>query len=86
MDQFTLAALLFATLPAGNLLLGLHPLSETLARGDWVRAWFDLGLLALGLGLGAIAWKVARHRAPPPRLRTLHRRPAAEAVPAKAGS
>lgn len=85
-DQFTLAALLFATLPAGNLLLGLRPLPETLARGDWVRAWFDLGLLALGLGLGAIAWKVARHRAPPPRLRTLHRRPAAEAVPAKAGS
>ncbi|UPG73419.1 PepSY domain-containing protein [Roseomonas gilardii subsp. gilardii] len=85
-EQFTLAALLFAALPVGNLLLGQRPLTETLAAGDWVRVWFDLGLLALGLGLGAIAWKVARHQATPPRRRAAQRRPTAEALPAEAGS
>ena len=44
---------------------GLHPhgyLLASLSNGDVVRTCFDLGLLFCGALLGALAWKVARHR------------------------
>jgi uncharacterized iron-regulated membrane protein len=65
-DQLALAALLFALLPALNLLATRRHLGVTLAEGDWVRAGFDLGLLAIGAALGAVAWAVARAGAAAP--------------------
>ena len=59
-EQLGLAALLFALLPLLNLLVTRRHLGITLAEGDWVRASFDLGLLAIGAALGATAWMVAR--------------------------
>lgn len=63
-EQLGVGALGFALLPLLNMLLGEPSLLTTLAEGDRVRAWFDLGLLGCGAGLAALAWKVARHRAP----------------------
>ncbi|RZA29134.1 MAG: PepSY domain-containing protein [Proteobacteria bacterium] len=60
-DQFLAGALMFALLPALNLLTTRRHLGITIAHGDWVRAGFDLGLLVIGAILAAIAWKVARY-------------------------
>ena len=65
-DQLGLAAALFALLPALNTLTTQRHLGVTLVEGDWVRAGFDLGMLALGAALGAAAWAVARRRAAGP--------------------
>ncbi|SDB74042.1 PepSY-associated TM helix domain-containing protein [Belnapia rosea] len=59
-EQLGLGALLFGLLPLLNLLVTRRHLGITLAEGDWIRAGFDLGLLAIGGALGAIAWMVAR--------------------------
>jgi uncharacterized iron-regulated membrane protein len=82
-EQFAAGALGFALLPVLNALVTEQHLPATLARGDWVRAWFDLGLLACGLLLGLLAWKVARHRpsGPLPRHAVPASRSLAEAAP-----
>lgn len=66
-EQFAAGALAFALLPVLNVLVTDKHLAATLAQGDWVRVWFDLGLLGCALLLGALAWKVARRQpaAPP---------------------
>ncbi len=60
-DQFLAGALMFALLPALNLLTTRRHLGITIANDDWVRAGFDLGLLVIGAILAAIAWKIARY-------------------------
>ncbi|MCK8784096.1 PepSY domain-containing protein [Roseomonas sp. NAR14] len=61
-EQFAAGALLFGLLPLLNALTTTTHLGVTLPAGDWGRAGFDLGLLAIGLALAAIARIVARHR------------------------
>ena len=63
-DQTALAALLFALLPALNAATTDRHLGRSLAAGDWGMAGFDLGLLATGAALGAIAWRLARRPGP----------------------
>lgn len=63
-DQFTLAAVLFLLLPVLNLLTTQRHLGITVAAGDWVRAGFDLGLLAIGAAFGLLAWVTARPAVP----------------------
>ena len=58
--QFTMAALLFALLPALNALTTDTHLGETLARGNWVYAGFDLTMLGLGALLAVVAWHTGR--------------------------
>jgi uncharacterized iron-regulated membrane protein len=77
-EQFALGAAAFALLPVLNLLLTQRHLAASLRAGDWVRFWFDLGLLGCAAVLGFLAWKVARHKA------GSHARPAAARQPAKA--
>jgi len=61
-EQFALGAAAFALLPVLNVAVTERHLLASLLGGDAVRAWFDLGLLACGGLLGALAWKVSRHR------------------------
>lgn len=67
-EQFAAGALAFASLPLLNLALTQRHLGATLAAGDWVRAGFDLGLLAVAALLGLLAWRMGRP-APAPRMR-----------------
>jgi uncharacterized iron-regulated membrane protein len=64
-EQFAAGALMFALLPVLNALVTQRHLLATLAEADWVRAWFDLGLLSCAMLLGWLAWKVAHHRPVP---------------------
>lgn len=80
-EQFALGAAAFALLPVLNLLLTQRHLGASLMAGDWVRFWFDLGLLGCAAVLGFLAWKVARHPATAARGRA-----AAVARPARAAS
>ncbi|WP_043834918.1 PepSY-associated TM helix domain-containing protein [Muricoccus aerilatus] len=68
-EQFAAGALAFALLPLLNALVTRRHLLTTLSEGDHVRAAFDLGLLGCALLLGALAWKVARHRPTPASIR-----------------
>lgn len=58
--QFTVAALLFASLPLLNALTTETHLGITLALGNWVYAGFDLTMFGLGTLFGLIAWHAAR--------------------------
>jgi uncharacterized iron-regulated membrane protein len=60
-EQLAAGAAIFALLPLLNALATERHLLATLTQGDWVRAWFDLGLLACAALLAGLAWKVARH-------------------------
>ena len=68
-EQFALGGLLFALLPVVSLVTTRRHLGVSLLQGDWLYAGFELGLLAIGIALGGIAWRVARRRAPVPRAR-----------------
>ncbi|ABA72670.1 PepSY domain-containing protein [Pseudomonas fluorescens] len=59
-EQLTLAALLFTTVPLLNALTTAHHLGVTLAQKDWALAGFDLTCLAAGLLLAWAAWKMQR--------------------------
>jgi uncharacterized iron-regulated membrane protein len=65
-EQFAAGAVAFALLPVLNAIVTQRHLLATLAAGDWVRAWFDLGLLGCAALLATLAWKVARHKKAPP--------------------
>lgn len=61
-EQFALSSAAFALLPVLNGVVTERHLLASLSNGDLVRTCFDLGLLFCGGLLGALAWKVARHR------------------------
>ncbi|AZE82459.1 iron-regulated membrane protein [Pseudomonas orientalis] len=61
-EQLSLGALLFVTLPLINALTTPYHLGASLMSGDWAMAGFDLTCLASGLFLAWAAWKM-RHRA-----------------------
>lgn len=63
-EQLSLGALLFATVPVLNALTTSTHLGHSLVGGDWTRAGFDLTCLATGLLLGWAAWKMQRTVAP----------------------
>ncbi|MFT3801842.1 MAG: PepSY-associated TM helix domain-containing protein [Burkholderiaceae bacterium] len=63
-EQFGLAAVLFATLPLLNAATGGAGLSTSLMRGQWAIAGFDLAMLALAAVHGCIAWRLLRPAKP----------------------
>lgn len=59
-EQLSLAALLFGTLPLLNALTTPYHLGSSLIEGDWAMAGFDLACLVSGLFLAWAAWKMQR--------------------------
>ncbi|MCK9563651.1 MAG: PepSY domain-containing protein [Bacteroidales bacterium] len=62
MEQFCLAALLFAALPVLNPLTGGAGLVSSLGHRQWPVAGFDLAAIVLALLHGAVAWHLWRKR------------------------
>ncbi|WP_347329887.1 PepSY-associated TM helix domain-containing protein [Marinimicrobium locisalis] len=56
-EQLTVAALAFSALPILNALTTDRHLAHSLATDDWVFVGFDLTVLAIGVALGAAAWR-----------------------------
>ncbi|MBA1431232.1 PepSY-associated TM helix domain-containing protein, partial [Pseudomonas orientalis] len=59
-EQLSLGALLFVTIPLLNALTTPYHLGASLMSGDWAMAGFDLTCLASGLLLAWAAWKMQR--------------------------
>ncbi|WP_036187999.1 PepSY-associated TM helix domain-containing protein [Marinimicrobium agarilyticum] len=59
-EQLVVAALAFSALPILNALTTDRHLVQSLTTGDWVFAGFDLTVLAIGVPLGATAWRMHR--------------------------
>lgn len=59
-EVLALGALAFGLLPLLNALTTERHLGVTVPAGDWGLAGVDLGLLGMGLLLGAIAWRLGR--------------------------
>ena len=76
-EQFAAGALLFALLPLLDAVVTERHLLASVLQGDWVRAGFALGLLAVAALLATAAWFVHRHKAAAPPAR----RAAATAAP-----
>ncbi|MCO7469758.1 PepSY domain-containing protein [Stenotrophomonas maltophilia] len=76
-EQFALAAILLALLPALTAFTTPHPLWRTLGAGDWAWAGADLTLLALAMLHAYIGWRTWRFT---PKAR----RPRASAAPQSA--
>ncbi|MGY3023852.1 putative iron-regulated membrane protein [Pseudomonas lurida] len=73
-EQLSVGALLFVTIPLLNALTTSSHLGVSLATGDWAMAGFDLTCLASGVFLAWAAWKMQHRTAPAPkaeRARTL---------------
>ncbi len=66
-EQLSLGALLFVSIPLLNALTTSHHLGVSVARGDWAMAGFDLTCLASGVFLGWAAWKMQHRAAPQPK-------------------
>ncbi|MFC4166984.1 PepSY-associated TM helix domain-containing protein [Teichococcus aestuarii] len=76
-EQLAAGAAGFLLLPVLNAISTGRHLLATLEDGDMVRAGFDLGLLACGVMLAGLCWKVVRRRpAPAPSGRTARQAPA----------
>ena len=45
-----------------HLVLGIHHVNETAARGQWI--WWDIGFLAIGLLLALVGWALVRSGRP----------------------
>ncbi|MEO6680014.1 MAG: PepSY-associated TM helix domain-containing protein, partial [Pseudomonas sp.] len=59
-EQLTLAAVLFGTVPLLNAMTSPYHLGVSLRQGDWAMAGFDLTCLGSGLFLAWAAWKMQR--------------------------
>jgi len=66
-EQLSVGALLFATVPLLNAITTDHALGVSLARGDWAMAGFDLTCLGSGVFLAWAAWKMHHRTAPQPK-------------------
>jgi uncharacterized iron-regulated membrane protein len=62
-EEFSLAAALYGSLPIVNALTTERHLGATLPARDWVLAGFDLTMLAFGIGFAAVAWRLQRQTA-----------------------
>jgi uncharacterized iron-regulated membrane protein len=78
-EQFACAALLGLAIPVLNAFTTHRHLGVSIPEGDWSMAGMDLGLAAMGLLAGAIAWKLARRPEP-----ALARKARGAAMPAMA--
>ncbi|TRX73696.1 PepSY-associated TM helix domain-containing protein [Pseudomonas mangiferae] len=63
-EQLGLGAALLGGIPLLDLACGLLSLPGGWRYADWILGGFDLACLGLGVLLGWLAWKVARHRPP----------------------
>jgi hypothetical protein len=66
-EQLSVGALLFITIPLLNALTTSQHLGVSLATGDWAMAGFDLTCLGSGVFLALAAWKMQHRTAPQPK-------------------
>lgn len=64
-ELLTAATLAFLLLPLLNAATTGRHLARTIQSGEWVLAGFDLTMLAIGLSLGMVVFKVKRRQAAP---------------------